>query len=61
MTNKLNFPSVELCIEQRMTSLHVYMSAITPRFVGNAFVPLLKTVPIERTTFVHEHVASSIY
>ena len=59
MTNKLNFSSattVELHIEQRMTSLYVYTSAITPRFVGNAFVPLLKTVPIERTTFVHEHV-----
>ena len=32
------------------------MSAISPRFVGNAFVPLLRTVPIERTTFVHKHV-----
>ena len=62
MTNKLNFPSattVELYIEQGMTSFYVYTSAITPRFVGNAFVPLLRTVPIERTTFVHEHVEFS--
>ena len=36
--------------------MYVYTSVITPRFVGNAFVPLLRTVPIERTTFVHEHV-----
>ena len=59
MTNKLNFLSamtVKLYIEQGMTSLYVYMSAITPSFVRNAFVPLLRTVPIERTTFVHEHV-----
>ena len=59
MTNKLNFPSattVELYIEQGMTSLYVYMSPITPRVVGNMFVPLLRTAPIERITFVHEHV-----
>ena len=59
MTNKLNFPSattVELHIEQAMTPLNVYTSAITPGFVKNAFVPLLRTVSIERTTFVHEHV-----
>ena len=36
--------------------VRVYMSAITPRFVKNAFVPLLRTVPIKRTTFVHKHV-----
>ena len=36
--------------------MYVYMSAISPRFVGNAIVPLLRAVPIERTTFVHKHV-----
>ena len=59
MTNKLNFPSattVDLYIEQGITSLYGYMSAITPCFVENLFVPLLRTVPIKKTTFVHKHV-----
>ena len=42
-----------------MISQYVYSDVVAPCFVVNAFVPLLKTVPIENTRFVNEHVEFS--
>ena len=43
-------------IERGMTSLYVYSNVVDSRFVGNSYVPLLRTVPIRSSRFVNEHV-----
>ena len=43
-------------LERGLTALFVYANVVSPRLVGDAYVPLLRTVPVKGSRYANVHI-----